>query len=90
MAWVRKKILQMSEEDIEEMEKEIKEESDDPDSPMNDDEDNNQDDTPMESINANTVIEEFQPIEMSEEDKKLVSKMTSLLENIEMNDDEEV
>jgi len=90
MAWVRKKILQMSEEDIEEMDKEIKEESDDPDSPMNDDEDNNQDDTPMESINANTVIEEFQPIEMSEEDKKLVSKMTSLLENIEMNDDEEV
>ena len=65
MAWVRKKILQMSEEDIEEMDKEIKEESDDPDSPMNDDEDNNQDDTPMESINANTVIEEFQPIEMS-------------------------
>lgn len=90
MAWVRKNILQMSEEDIEEMDKEIKEESDDPDSPMNDDEDNNQDDTPMESINANTVIEEFQPIEMSEEDKKLVSKMTSLLENIEMNDDEEV
>ena len=90
MAWVRKKILQMSEEDIEEMDKEIKEESDDPDSPMNDDEDNNKDDTPMESINANTVIEEFQPIEMSEEDKKLVSKMTSLLENIEMNDDEEV
>ena len=65
MAWVRKKILQMTEEDIEEMDKEIKEESDDPDSPMNDDEDNNQDDTPMESINANTVIEEFQPIEMS-------------------------
>ena len=89
MAWVRKKILQMTEEDIEEMDKEIKEESDDPDSPMNDDEDNNQDDTPMESINANTVIEEFQPIEMSEEDKKLVSKMTSLLENIEMNDDDE-
>jgi hypothetical protein len=72
------------------MDKEIKDESDDPDSTMNDDEDNNQDDVPMESINANTVIEEFQPIEMSEEDKKLVSKMTSLLENIEMNDDEEV
>ena len=33
--------------------------------------------------------EGFEPVEMSEEDRALISKMTSLLENVELGDDED-
>ena len=39
LGWIRKNVLQMTEEEIEDMYKEIKAEEEDPDSPMSDDED---------------------------------------------------
>jgi hypothetical protein len=88
LAWIRKNVLHMSEEDIEEMDKEIKAEGEDPDSPMNDDDDENEDEVDIEPKEI-TKEEEFKPLEMSEEDQKLIAKMSSLIDNIELDDEEE-
>jgi len=88
LAWIRKNVLHMSEEDIEEMDKEIKAEGEDPDSPMNDDEDENEDEVDIEPKEI-PKEEEFKPLEMSEEDQKLIAKMSSLIDNIELDDEEE-
>ena len=88
LAWIRKNVLHMSEEDIEEMDKEIKAEEEDPDSPMNDEneDDNVEDDNEPEEV---AQEEEFKPLEMSEEDRKLITKMSSMLDTIELDDEEE-
>ena len=78
LEWVRKNILQMSEEEIRDMNKQIKIEQEEEDNPMNDEE-------PEDDVEE----EGFEPVEMSEEDRALISKMTSLLENVELGDDED-
>jgi hypothetical protein len=80
--WVRKNVLQMSEEEIRDMDKAIKREESDEDSPMNDDgiEDDSEPDVQEEN---------FEPVEMNEEDRKLIAKMSNLLENLGTDDYEE-
>jgi len=80
--WVRKNVLQMSEEEIRDMNKQIKREESDEDSPMNDDgiEDDSEPDVQEEN---------FEPVEMNEEDRKLIAKMSNLLENLGTDDYEE-
>jgi hypothetical protein len=80
--WVRKNVLQMSEEEIRDMDKQIKKEEGDEDSPMNDDgiEDDSEPDTEEEK---------FEPVEMNEEDRKLIEKMSNLLENLGTDDYED-
>lgn len=82
--WVRKNVLQMSEEEIRDMDKQIKKEESDEDSPMSDDgiEDDSQPDTEEQR-------EQFEPVEMNEEDRKLIEKMSNLLENLGTDDYEE-
>ena len=80
--WVRKNVLQMSEEEILDMDKAIKREESDEDSPMNDD--GIEDDSEPESEEEN-----FEPVEMNEEDRKLIAKMSNLLENLGTDDYEE-
>ena len=90
LAWIRKNVLHMTEEEIEDMDKEIKKEEEDPDSPMNDDDEDEKDDVEPESEpEPETQEEEFKPVEMSEEDKNLISKMTSLIDNVELDNEEE-
>ena len=80
--WVRKNVLQMSEEEIRDMDKQIKREESDEDSPMNDDD--------IEDDSEPDVQEEnFEPVEMNEEDRKLIAKMSNLLENLGTDDYEE-
>ena len=80
--WVRKNILQMSEEEIRDMDKQIKAEEEDEDSPISDDgiEDDSEPDTEEEK---------FEPVEMNEEDRKLIEKMSNLLENLGTDDYED-
>ena len=80
--WVRKNVLQMSEEEIRDMDKQIKKEESDEDSPMNDDgiEDDSEPDVQEEN---------FEPVEMNEEDRKLIEKMSNLLENLGTDDYED-
>ena len=80
--WVRKNVLQMSEEEIRDMDKQIKKEESDEDSPLNDDgiEDDSEPDTEEEK---------FEPVEMNEEDRKLIEKMSNLLENLGTDDYED-
>jgi len=80
--WVRKNVLQMSEEEIRDMDKQIKREESDEDNPMNDDgiEDDSEPDVQEEN---------FEPVEMNEEDRKLIAKMSNLLENLGTDDYEE-
>lgn len=80
--WVRKNVLQMSEEEIRDMDKAIKREESDEDNPMNDDgiEDDSEPDVQEEN---------FEPVEMNEEDRKLIAKMSNLLENLGTDDYEE-
>lgn len=82
LEWVRKNVLQMSEEEIRDMDKAIKREESDEDSPMNDDgiEDDSEPDVQEEN---------FEPVEMNEEDRKLIAKMSNLLENLGTDDYEE-
>ena len=82
LEWVRKNVLQMSEEEIRDMDKAIKREESDEDSPMNDD--GIEDDSEPESEEEN-----FEPVEMNEEDRKLIAKMSNLLENLGTDDYEE-
>ena len=82
--WVRKNVLQMTEEEIRDMDKEIKKEESDEDSPMDiGQSDELPDDNPEESN------ETFEPVEMNEEDRKLIAKMSNLLENLGTDDFEE-
>ena len=80
--WVRKNVLQMSEEEIRDMNKQIKKEEGDEDNPMNDDgiEDDSEPDIQEEN---------FEPVEMNEEDRKLIEKMSNLLENLGTDDYED-
>ena len=80
--WVRKNVLQMSEEEIRDMNKQIKKEEGDEDNPMNDDgiEDDSEPDVQEEN---------FEPVEMNEEDRKLIEKMSNLLENLGTDDYED-
>ena len=79
--WVRKNILQMSEEEIRDMDKQIKAEEADEDSPIHDFDDM---DTEPEGEE-----EKFEPVEMNEEDRKLIEKMSNLLENLGTDDYED-
>lgn len=82
--WVRKNVLQMTEEEIRDMDKEIKKEESDEDIPMDTGQsDELPDDNPEESN------ETFEPVEMNEEDRKLIAKMSNLLENLGTDDFEE-
>ena len=84
LGWVRKNVLQMTEEEIRDMDKEIKKEESDEDSPMdNEQSDELPDDSPEESNEA------FETVEMNEEDRKLIAKMSNLLENLGTDDFEE-
>ena len=84
LSWVRKNVLQMTEEEIRDMDKEIKKEESDEDSPMDTGQsDEFPDDNPEESNEA------FEPVEMNEEDRKLIAKMSNLLENLGTDDFEE-
>lgn len=84
LSWVRKNVLQMTEEEIRDMDKEIKKEESDEDSPMDiGQSDELPDDNPEESN------ETFEPVEMNEEDRKLIAKMSNLLENLGTDDFEE-
>ena len=84
LSWVRKNVLQMTEEEIRDMDKEIKKEESDEDSPMDTGQsDELPDDNPEESN------ETFEPVEMNEEDRKLIAKMSNLLENLGTDDFEE-
>ena len=80
--WVRKNVLQMSEDEIRDMDKQIKKEESDEDSPLNDDgiEDDSEPDVQEEN---------FEPVEMNEEDRKLIEKMSNLLENLGTDDYED-
>ena len=74
----------MTEEEIRDMDKEIKKEESDEDSPMDTGQsDELPDDNPEESN------ETFEPVEMNEEDRKLIAKMSNLLENLGTDDFEE-
>ena len=82
--WVRKNVLQMSEEEIRDMDKQIKKEESDEDSPMNDDDDGIEDDS-----EPDVEEQKFEPVEMNEEDRKLIEKMSNLLENLGTDDYED-
>ena len=84
LSWVRKNVLQMTEEEIRDMDKEIKKEESDEDSPM----DTGQSDE-FPDDNAEESNEAFEPVEMNEEDRKLIAKMSNLLENLGTDDFEE-
>ena len=82
--WVRKNVLQMSEEEIRDMDKQIKKEESDEDSPMNDNDDGIEDDS-----EPDVEEQKFEPVEMNEEDRKLIEKMSNLLENLGTDDYED-
>ena len=56
---------------------------------MNDEDEEEEDNSDQEQEPA-PQEEEFKPVEMSEEDKKLISKMSSMIDNVELDDEEEV
>jgi hypothetical protein len=83
-AWVRKKVLRMTEEDIKQAEDEISQEGG-----------GEEDDIDVESVMPSAPIiepepepaEEFEPpAEMTEEEKKLVEKMTQVLDDVLIED----
>ena len=82
--WVRKNVLQMSEEEIRDMDKQIKKEESNEDSPMNDNDDGIEDDS-----EPDVEEQKFEPVEMNEEDRKLIEKMSNLLENLGTDDYED-
>ena len=79
----------MTEEEIEDMDKEIKKEEEDPDSPMNDEDEEDDNSEQEQEQEPAPQEEEFKPVEMSIEDKNLISKMTSLIDNVELDNEEE-
>ena len=74
----------MSEEEIRDMDKQIKKEESDEDSPMNDNDDGIEDDS-----EPDVEEQKFEPVEMNEEDRKLIEKMSNLLENLGTDDYED-
>ena len=87
LGWIRKNVLQMTEEEIEDMDKEIKAEEEDPDSPMSDDEEDV--DTEQEEETQEEIVQEvFEPVEMSEEDRNLITKMTAMIDRVELDNEE--
>ena len=87
LGWIRKNVLQMTEEEIEDMDKEIKAEEEDPDSPMSDDEDDV--DTEQEEETQEEIVQEvFEPVEMSEEDRNLITKMTAMIDRVDLDNEE--
>ncbi len=84
LSWVRKNVLQMTEEEIRDMDKEIKKEESDEDSPMDT---GQSDEFPDDNVEESN--EAFEPVEMNEEDRKLIAKMSNLLENLGTDDFEE-
>jgi hypothetical protein len=89
VAWLRKNILRMSEEEINDMDKEIKKEQEDPDNPMNDD---GMEDEPNQSPpNDESTNEEIEiPQEISEEEKQLIKSMTKFMDSMVPSENEEV
>ena len=89
VAWLRKNVLRMSEEEINDMDKEIKKEQEDPDSPMNDD---GMEDEPNQSPpNDEPTNEEIEiPQEISEEEKQLIKSMTKFMDSMVPSENEEV
>ena len=88
LAWIRKNVLHMSEEDIEEMDKEIQAEEEDPDSPMNDEDEDDGDEPATKAVpKPEPQEEEFIPVEMNEEDKTLISKMSSMIDNVNLEEE---
>ena len=85
LSWVRKNVLQMTEEEIRDMDKEIKKEESDEDSPMDTGQSDELPDDDMEESNETFEL----PVEMNEEDRKLIAKMSNLLENLGTDDFEE-
>ena len=73
--WIRTNVLRMTEDEVAEIEKQINQEGggEDP-----------EDEEPMEEVIHDEIIEEiFQPPEeMTEEEKKLVEKMTKVLDDV--------
>ena len=89
VAWLRKNVLRMSEEEINDMDKEIKKEQEDPDSPMNDDgmeDEPNQSPPDEEPTNEEIEI----PQEISEEEKQLIKSMTKFMDSMVPSENEEV
>ena len=88
LGWIRKNVLQMTEEEIEDMDKEIKAEEEDPDSPMNDEDEDDVDTEQEEETQEEIVQEVFEPVEMSEEDRNLITKMTAMIDRVELDNEE--
>jgi len=75
--WVRKNVLRMTEEEIQQIDREIRAES--PDSDMDDTEPTSP--APSSNNTPEDTAEEFQPKQyMTEDEKKLVERMTKILE----------
>ena len=88
LGWIRKNVLQMTEEEIEDMDKEIKAEEEDPDSPMNDEDEDDVDTEQEEETQEEIVQEVFEPVEMSEEDRNLITKMTAMIDRVDLDNEE--
>ena len=95
-SWIRKNVLRMTEKEINDMDKEIKAEEEDPDSPLNfDDMD---DDEPKQSPPDKKPEEPEEPTEeeieipqeISEEEKQLIKSMTKFMDSMVPSENEEV
>jgi len=76
--WVRKNVLRMSEDDIEDIEKQIDQEGGD-----ESDSEDEVDTQPPEENTTEAFVEEFvPPKEMTEEEKILIDKMTKVLDDV--------
>ena len=96
VSWIRKNVLRMTEEEINDMDKEIKAEEEDPDSPMNFDDMENDEpkqlppDKKPEEPEEPTEEEIEIPQEISEEEKQLIKSMTKFMDSMESSENEEV
>jgi hypothetical protein len=77
--WVRKNVLRMSEEDIEDIEKQIKDEESEG-TYDDEDQDSNQQLEPEDE--PDETEEEFIPAEMSQEEKDLIERMTQVFDDV--------
>jgi hypothetical protein len=96
VSWIRKNVLRMTEEEINDMDKEIKAEEEDPDSPMNFDDMENDEpkqlppDKKPEEPEEPTEEEIEIPQEISEEEKQLIKSMTKFMDSMEPSENEKV
>jgi hypothetical protein len=96
VSWIRKNVLRMTEEEINDMDKEIKAEEEDPDSPMNFDDMENDEpkqlppDKKPEEPEEPTEEEIEIPQEISEEEKQLIKSMTKFVDSMEPSENEKV